>query len=70
MYILQYRGEFKKSLEKNGVFDSRFWSRCASDFKKFDVCYEKAAEFFVEHAEKVKSFKERYLLQLFSLYNK
>ncbi|XP_058809210.1 spatacsin [Phymastichus coffea] len=58
--LAQYRSEFKRNADKDGMVDCRFWSRCASDFKKNEVCYEKAAEFFVEHAEKVKSFKDRY----------
>ncbi|XP_001601258.1 spatacsin [Nasonia vitripennis] len=57
--LAQYRSEFKQNDDKDGIVDSTFWSRCASDFKKYQVCYEKAAEFFVEHAEKVKSYKER-----------
>ncbi|KAJ8669006.1 hypothetical protein QAD02_000265 [Eretmocerus hayati] len=58
--LAQYRSEFKKSADKNGQVESLFWSRCASDFKMYEVNYEKSAEFFVEHAEKVRSNQERF----------
>ncbi|XP_011500198.1 PREDICTED: spatacsin [Ceratosolen solmsi marchali] len=58
--LAQYQSEYKQNADKDGIVSFGFWSRCATDFKKYEVHYEKAAEFFVEHAEKVKSHKERY----------
>lgn len=39
--------------------ENMFWNECALNFKKYNVSPEKAVEFFVEHAEKVRSHKER-----------
>lgn len=55
--LAQYRSEFKKQM---GMIESNFWKKCSEDFKLHKVCYEKAAEFFVEHAEKIQSSKERF----------
>ncbi|CAB0038113.1 unnamed protein product [Trichogramma brassicae] len=54
------REEFQRHSKQGGVVTSDFWQRCFENFEKYDVCHEKAAEFFVEHAEKVKSYKSRY----------
>ena len=58
--FLQYRSEFKTNAIKGDNINSEFWNQCILDFQKYDVHYEKAAEFFVEHAERVKLFKVRY----------
>lgn len=39
--------------------NSAFWMQCAQDFNKYNVPPQVAVEFFVEHAEKVASHKER-----------
>ena len=57
--IAQYRCEFMRSNDDDRNVDSSFWLRCADDFKKYEVSFEEAATFFVEHAEKVVSHKER-----------
>ena len=44
-----------------------FWKSCIIDFQKYEIGYEKAAEFFIEHAEKVKSYKDRYEILSFAL---
>ncbi|XP_014213188.1 spatacsin [Copidosoma floridanum] len=58
--LAQYRGEFKRQADRDGAVDPRFWSQCSGDFVKYEVCRERAVEFFVEHAEKAKSHRERY----------
>ncbi|XP_008543727.1 spatacsin [Microplitis demolitor] len=71
--IDQYRCEFKShSIKMNNnekltteKCDLDFWKKYALDIKKYNVNFEDAAGFFVEHAEKVNSHKERYeILQL------
>ncbi|XP_011147988.1 spatacsin [Harpegnathos saltator] len=58
--LAQSRNNFKKSVRRNGQVSSTFWMQCAQDFNKYNVPPEVAVEFFVEHAEKVISHKERY----------
>ncbi|KAL7289760.1 hypothetical protein TKK_0016361 [Trichogramma kaykai] len=58
--LAQCREEFQRHSKQGGVVTSDFWQRCFDNFEKYYVCHEKAAEFFVEHAEKVKSYKSRY----------
>ncbi|KAK0162920.1 hypothetical protein PV327_006649 [Microctonus hyperodae] len=61
----QYRNEFARNIEKNREIDVSFWNKCALDIEKYNVGFEDAAEFFIEHAERVASYKERYeILQL------
>ncbi|CAD6223033.1 GSCOCG00005360001-RA-CDS [Cotesia congregata] len=74
--IDQYRCAFKahlnqvlkfcsKSIISGEKWDLNFWKKCALDIKKYNVNFEDAAGFFIEHAEKVNSHKERYeILQL------
>ncbi|XP_034936276.1 spatacsin [Chelonus insularis] len=60
----QYRNRLKSKMmkkdEENGKFDKTFWKRCALDIQKYNVGFEDAAAFFVEHADRVQSDKERY----------
>ncbi|XP_012135133.2 spatacsin isoform X4 [Megachile rotundata] len=58
--FMPYRSKFKYCAQKNDNIDDKFWSECAQNFEKYDVPCEKSAEFFIEHAEKVISHKERY----------
>ncbi|KAK1131494.1 hypothetical protein K0M31_017777 [Melipona bicolor] len=58
--LAQYRSKFKYYIHKNDKIEDNFWNECALNFKKYNISHEKAAEFFVEHAEKVNSHKERY----------
>nr|XP_034171053.1 spatacsin isoform X2 [Osmia lignaria] len=58
--LAQYRSKFKYYMQKNDSIDDKFWSECARNFEKYNVSCEKSAEFFIEHAEKVVSHKERY----------
>ncbi|XP_039304859.1 spatacsin isoform X2 [Solenopsis invicta] len=58
--LAQFRSTFKQSMNKDGQVNSAFWMQCAQDFNKFHVSPQVAVEFFVEHAEKVESHKERY----------
>nr|XP_012135131.1 PREDICTED: spatacsin isoform X2 [Megachile rotundata] len=58
--LAQYRSKFKYCAQKNDNINDKFWSECAQNFEKYDVPCEKSAEFFIEHAEKVISHKERY----------
>ncbi|XP_050480517.1 spatacsin isoform X1 [Bombus huntii] len=58
--LAQCRSKFKYYIQKNEKIEDNFWNECALNFKKYNISYEKAAEFFVEHAEKVTSHKERY----------
>ncbi|XP_076176182.1 spatacsin isoform X3 [Ptiloglossa arizonensis] len=58
--LAQYRNQLKYYSQKNDKIENKFWNECALNFEKHNVSYEKAAEFFVEHAEKVVSHKERY----------
>ncbi|XP_063995284.1 spatacsin [Diachasmimorpha longicaudata] len=57
----QYRTEFQKHLRNTPIkSDSVFWKKCAYDIRKYEVSFEEAVSFFIEHAEKVESYKERY----------
>uniref|UniRef100_A0A0C9R810 SPG11 protein n=1 Tax=Fopius arisanus TaxID=64838 RepID=A0A0C9R810_9HYME len=57
----QYRNEFKKRLlSATSKSDSALWNKCAHDIRKYEVCFEDAAAFFIEHAEKVESYTEMY----------
>ncbi|KAL0117009.1 hypothetical protein PUN28_010108 [Cardiocondyla obscurior] len=58
--LAQSRNIFKQSINKDGQVSSTFWTQCAKDFNKYHVSPQVAIEFFVEHAEKVISNKERY----------
>ncbi|CAL7936629.1 unnamed protein product [Xylocopa violacea] len=58
--LAQCRSKFKYYMNKNDKIEDNFWIECALSFKKYNVSNEKAAEFFIEHAEKVTSHKERY----------
>ncbi|XP_017759699.1 PREDICTED: spatacsin [Eufriesea mexicana] len=57
--LAQYQSKFNY-MYKNDKIEDNFWNECALNFKKCNVSYEKAVEFFVECAEKVTSHKERY----------
>lgn len=48
-------------MQNHDKIENEFWKECASNIEKYNVSPEKAAEFFVEHAEKVVSHKERYV---------
>lgn len=56
----QWRKDFSKSLVEDGKLVKNFWLNCAKDFDKYHVDYEVAAQFYVQHAEKVASHKERF----------
>ncbi|XP_015111289.1 spatacsin isoform X2 [Diachasma alloeum] len=57
----QYRTEFKKHLlNAPSKSDAVFWKKCAYDIRKYEVRFEDAASFFIEHAGKVESYKEMY----------
>lgn len=56
----QYRCEFQKKIINDEKLHAIFWKKCAQDIKKYNVSFEDAAAFFIEHAESVQSFKERY----------
>ncbi|KAF7989681.1 hypothetical protein HCN44_008355 [Aphidius gifuensis] len=57
----QYRSEFKKNInDKQFKLNDNFWKKCADDIKKYDVGFDDTAKFFIEHAELVESYKERY----------
>ncbi|KAG7198542.1 hypothetical protein KM043_005909 [Ampulex compressa] len=58
--LAQYRNEFIRSIEKKGKVEPVFWNQFALDFKKHNVCGNMAAEFLIEHAEKVASHVDRY----------
>ncbi|XP_011684393.1 PREDICTED: spatacsin [Wasmannia auropunctata] len=58
--LAQSRNTFKQSINEDGQINSAFWMQCAQDFNKYNVPPQVAVEFFVEHAEKVISHKERY----------
>ncbi|XP_020295554.1 spatacsin isoform X2 [Pseudomyrmex gracilis] len=58
--LAQYRNIFKKSVNGDSQTNSAFWLQCAQDLSKYNVSPQLAVEFFVEHAEKVLSHKERY----------
>ncbi|XP_036147229.1 spatacsin isoform X2 [Monomorium pharaonis] len=58
--LAQYRNTFKQSINRDDQINSTFWMQCAEDFNKYDVPPQIVVEFFVEHAEKVASHKERY----------
>ncbi|XP_018364335.1 PREDICTED: spatacsin isoform X1 [Trachymyrmex cornetzi] len=58
--LAQARNTFKQSINKDGEVNSAFWMQCAQNFNKYKVPPQVAVEFFVEHAEKVVSHKERY----------
>ncbi|EZA52114.1 Spatacsin [Ooceraea biroi] len=58
--LAQSRNTFIQSINGDGQVNSAFWMQCAQDFDKYNVSPRIAVEFFVEHAEKVKSDKERY----------
>ncbi|KAL6259083.1 hypothetical protein P5V15_009005 [Pogonomyrmex californicus] len=58
--LAQSRNIFKQSINGDGQLNSSFWIQCAQDFNKYNVPPQVAVEFFVEHAEKVVSHKERY----------
>ncbi|XP_053975278.1 spatacsin isoform X1 [Hylaeus volcanicus] len=58
--LAQYRHQFKCCMQQNDKIRNEFWNECAMNFEKYNVPSEKSAEFFVEHAEKVVSHKERY----------
>ncbi|XP_011880163.1 PREDICTED: spatacsin isoform X2 [Vollenhovia emeryi] len=58
--LAQSRNTFKQSINKDGQVNSTYWLQCAQDFNKYNVPPQVAVEFFVEHAEKVVSHKERY----------
>ncbi|XP_024937810.1 spatacsin isoform X2 [Cephus cinctus] len=58
--LAQHRSELKRTMKKGDTIDTSFWKRCATDFKEYNVCHESAAEFFIEYAERVTSYKERY----------
>ncbi|XP_071562080.1 spatacsin isoform X1 [Temnothorax nylanderi] len=58
--LAQARNTFKQSINGDGQVNSTFWTQCAQDFNKYNVPPQVAVEFFVEHAEKVVSHKERY----------
>ncbi|KOC59819.1 Spatacsin [Habropoda laboriosa] len=58
--LAQYRSKFKYYMHKNGKIEDNFWSKCALNFKKYNVPHKKATEFFIEHAERDTSHKERY----------
>ncbi|XP_076620109.1 spatacsin isoform X1 [Colletes latitarsis] len=58
--LAQYRNQFKYYMQQNDKIKNEFWNECALNFKKYNVSCEKTVEFFIEHAEKVISHKERY----------
>ncbi|XP_014476874.1 PREDICTED: spatacsin [Dinoponera quadriceps] len=58
--LAQSRKNFKESINRDGQVNSAFWMQCAQDFNKYNVPPQVAVEFFVGHAEKVISHKERY----------
>lgn len=59
--LKKYRSEFNKSLNQKKIkLDYYFWKKCAADMIKYDVEFEDAAKFFIEHTELVESFKERF----------
>ena len=58
--LAQYRGKFKYYMQKMIALTINFGMSCARNFEKYNVSCEKSAEFFIEHAEKVASHKERY----------
>lgn len=58
--LAQYRSKFKYYIHKNEKIEDNFWYECAQNFKKYNIPYKEVVEFFVEHAEKVSSHKERY----------
>lgn len=58
-YYFQSRNIFKESINEDSQINSTFWMQCAQDFNKYNVPPQVAVEFFVEHAEKVISHKER-----------
>lgn len=58
--LAQYRNKFKYWMQSHDKIKNEFWNECASNIEKYNVSPEKAVEFFVEHAEKVVSHKERY----------
>ncbi|PBC28068.1 Spatacsin [Apis cerana cerana] len=58
--LAQYRSKFKYYIHKNEKIEDNFWYECAQNFKKYNILYKEVVEFFVEHAEKVSSHKERY----------
>ncbi|XP_043488145.1 spatacsin [Polistes fuscatus] len=64
--LAQYRNEFEHYSSTKSKLKKSFWKRCTDDFKKYNVPSEKAAEFLVEHAEKVLSHKERYEILKFA----
>ncbi|XP_023290455.1 spatacsin isoform X2 [Orussus abietinus] len=66
--LAQYRKALR-DIDKSACGIPGFWERCATDFKKYNVCFEQAAEFFVEYAEKVLSHKERYKILRLALDN-
>lgn len=49
-------------MNEGGKMEASFWRRCAEDLKKYGVTLTTAA-FFVEHAEKVSSYKERFVMK-------
>ncbi|CAK9804301.1 SPG11 [Anthophora quadrimaculata] len=58
--LAQYRSKFQHYMHKDGKIEDNFWSECALNFKKYNVSHQKAAEFFIEYAERDTSHKERY----------
>lgn len=64
--LAQYGNELSKHISTNTKLEQSFWKQCTDDFTKYNVPPEKAAEFLVEHAEKVLSHKERFQILKFA----
>ncbi|XP_076375987.1 spatacsin isoform X2 [Megalopta genalis] len=58
--LAQYRCKFEHCMQKKDKIKNEFWIECAQNFEKHKVPHEKSVEFFIQHAEKVVSHRERY----------
>ncbi|XP_048514375.1 spatacsin [Athalia rosae] len=56
----QWHKNFANSRDVSGMSASSLWKSCADDFYKYHVKHDVAASFYVEHAEKVASHRERF----------
>ncbi|XP_078044398.1 LOW QUALITY PROTEIN: spatacsin [Augochlora pura] len=58
--LAQCQCKFEHCMQKRDKITNEFWIECARSFEEHKVPHEKSVEFFIQHAEKVVSHRERY----------